>query len=594
MKFFKNLKRVFSLALVLALSVSTYGCSGDEKPTATNPPVQTQSANTLPTVGPDDYYNTQKDENKPTIEVTRSDGEYQYTQELNIIEDNYRNYYQIFVYSFCDSDGSGIGDINGVISKLDYIKDMGFNGIWLLPVHPSSTYHKYNVRDYKAIDSAYGTLDDFKKLIEECHKRDIKLIMDFVINHSGNDHEWFKSAVKSVKVEPCGAKTCTVEGLCREHNKYVNYYNFTKDNSGSGYRGIGDGWYYEGVFDSKMPDLNLKNEELRKELEEIMKYWLDMGVDGFRLDAAMHFVEGSIADNNEIIGWLTNYCKSVKEDVYLVAEVWTSFKLLSQYYESGINSVFNFSIAEVNGRISQTFNNYTEKYSLSAFAESLVGYETDIAAVNPKAIDAPFITNHDMARLKGYLRVVESEGGVEGAYNKQKMANAMLYVMKGSPFMYYGEEIGMASILGKDENYRAPMYWSNTDSTGIVKFNACQVKLTDHTYGSVQEQLADKYSLLNFIKRCVQIRNENPEIARGTTAVVEEFNKGDVMAITKEYNGSKIMILMNISGDHIKLEIPKATYGYEGIRGYASCDDAVVTLDGETLTLPNNTYVVLK
>ena len=106
--------------------------------------------------------------------------------------------------------------------------------------------------------------------------------------------------------------------------------------------------------------------------------------------------------------------------------------------------------------------------------------------------------------------------------------------------------------------------------------------------------MADKYSLLNFVKRCVQIRNENPEIARGTTAVLEEFNKGDIMAISKEYNGSKIIILMNISGEHAQMDISKSVYGYEGIRGYASCDDAVVTLEGETLTLPNNTMVVLK
>lgn len=587
------MKKIIACMLIMAMCLSLCACSGEnnKQPQTTNEPTKTSTP--LPTAEPIGNDNNE-DNNKPQIEVTRSDGEYEYNQELNIIDDNYRNYYQVFVYSFCDSDGSGIGDINGVISKLDYIKDMGFNGIWLLPVHPSTSYHKYNVRDYMAIDETYGTLDDFKKLIDECHKRDINLIMDFVINHSGSDHEWFKSACQSVKVEPCGQDVCTVEGLCREHNKYVDYYNFTQNKTSGDYKGIGEGWYYEGVFDTKMPDLNLKNEELRKELEAIMKYWLEMGVDGFRLDAAMHFVEKDTTANNEIISWVTKYCKSVNEDAYIVAEVFSNFTEFSEYYESGIDSIFNFSIGQVSGRISQTFNNYSERYSLSAFGQSLVEYETDIAAINPNAIDAPFITNHDMARLKGYMRVSPSEGGVEGAYNKQKMANAMLYVIKGSPFLYYGEEIGMASIMGKDENFRAPMYWSNTDSTGIVNFPSCDVKLTDHTYGSVEEQMADKYSLLNFVKRCIQIRNENPEIARGTTAVLEEFNKGDIMAISKEYNGSKIIILMNISGDHAQMDISKSVYGYEGIRGYASCDDAVVTLEGETLTLPNNTMVVLK
>ncbi|MCM1081821.1 MAG: alpha-amylase family glycosyl hydrolase, partial [Muribaculum sp.] len=119
---------------------------------------------------------------------------YEYEHELNIIDDNYRNYYEIFVYSFYDSDGDGIGDLKGVTSKLDYIQDMGFNGIWLMPIMPSTTYHKYDVTDYYGIDPQYGTMADFDELVSECNKRGIKLILDLVLNHSSAQHEWFLNA----------------------------------------------------------------------------------------------------------------------------------------------------------------------------------------------------------------------------------------------------------------------------------------------------------------------------------------------------------------------------------------------------------------
>lgn len=232
-------------------------------------------------------------------------GGYKYRQELNIIDDNYRTYYEVFLYSFYDSNGDGIGDINGLIKKLDYINDgnpdsdtsLGFNGIWLMPVMPAASYHKYDITDYYNIDPQYGTLDDFKRLVDECNKRGIKLIIDLVINHTSNKHPWFVSALKSLNIEPCGRETCIYEDLCREHNPYVNYYNFVQgkpDRNDYYYTGIGD-WYYEGVFGQDMPDLNLSDENLRRDIENIMHYWLDLGVGGFRLDAALHY----FSDNTE-------------------------------------------------------------------------------------------------------------------------------------------------------------------------------------------------------------------------------------------------------------------------------------------------------
>jgi len=228
-----------------------------------------------------------------TNEVAMVSDNYTYDQELQIIDDNYRNYYEIFLYSYCDSNGDGIGDINGLIQKLDYINDgdpqtktdMGFNGIWLMPIMPSTTYHKYDVIDYYSIDPQYGTLDDFKRLVAECDKRGIKLIIDFVYNHTSSQNEWFLTACEYLQ----GLEKGEEPNL--EDCPYFGYYNFTKDASaGGGYYQVGTTeWFYEGSFWEEMPDLNLGNEQVRSEIEKIASYWMDLGVGGFRLDAVKEF-----------------------------------------------------------------------------------------------------------------------------------------------------------------------------------------------------------------------------------------------------------------------------------------------------------------
>ena len=203
-----------------------------------------------------------------------------------MIDDNYRNYYEIFVYSFYDSDGDGIGDFNGVIDKLDYIQDMGFNGIWLMPVLQSPTYHKYDVEDYYKTDESYGTNEDFEKLIEECHKRGIRVVMDFEMNHTSSQHEWFRQACEYLKTLPDGQQPDAAQ--C----PYVDYYHFSnKKENNSYYQVAGTNWYYEGSFWSEMPDLNFANENVKKEFEDIAAFWIGKGVDGFRLDAIMHLEE---------------------------------------------------------------------------------------------------------------------------------------------------------------------------------------------------------------------------------------------------------------------------------------------------------------
>ena len=211
--------------------------------------------------------------------------------ELNIIDDKYRNYYEVFVDSFYDSDGDGIGDLKGVDEKLGYIKDLGCNGIWLMPIMPSPTYHKYDVTDYMAIDPEYGTMEDFEKLIKDAHENDINVIIDFVMNHSSSKHEWFETACEYLRgLDPADDRS--IEELTAEC-PYVGYYHFSREKLNDTYYEVsGTSFYYEGEFWSEMPDLNYASEDLWNEFETIIRFWTDKDVDGFRMDATMHFEEG--------------------------------------------------------------------------------------------------------------------------------------------------------------------------------------------------------------------------------------------------------------------------------------------------------------
>ncbi|MCM1306971.1 MAG: alpha-amylase family glycosyl hydrolase [Butyrivibrio sp.] len=497
--------------------------------------------------------------------------------ELNIIDDNYRNYYEIFVYSFYDSDGDEIGDLNGVTEKLDYIKDMGFNGIWLMPIMPSPTYHKYDVKDYYGIDKQYGTIDDFKKLVEECHKRDIRLVIDFVINHSSNQHEWFKQASEYLKGLESGAEPNA------EECPYVNYYHFSrKQEDGTYYKINGSEWYYEGSFWSGMPDLNLADEKLRAELEDIAKYWVDMGVDGFRMDAAMHFEESDTNFNTEVLNWLYSYCKELNPDFYMVSEVWSGGSTIAAYYASKTPSMFNFDLADVEGKIIKAARG---KYSAANLVKTMLSYQEDFAEKNPDYIDAPFITNHDMGRVSNAL--VKNEDNL-------KMAGGLLMMMNGSPFVYYGEEIGMSSSGSKDENKRLPMIWSAKDTEGMTKGPSAADEGIESAFAAVDEQLEDENSILNYYKRGLRLRNENPEIARGKISLVEELCVDDQAAITKEYDGSVIGILYNTSEEEAQINIGGTALEGMSLRGWLTLNNEAVDLSDGVVTMPAKSVCVLK
>ncbi len=503
------------------------------------------------------------------------------SREVQVIDDNYRTWYEIFVYSFNDSDGDRIGDLQGVISKLDYVSDMGFNGIWLMPIMPSPSYHKYDVTDYKAIDPLYGSMEDFDRLLEECNKRGIKLIIDLVLNHTSSEHPWFTAACEYLGQLEEGKEPSA------EECPYYAYYNFVKgDPSSPTYYRVGNtDYYYEGAFSDRMPDVNFDCEALRKEFEDIMSFWLNKGVGGFRLDAVKHFYGDDTSKNVEVLTWVNDYVKFIDPNAYMVGECWDGMNVYAQYYASGIDSFFNFEFADSSGVITKTLTYNGESNSAQAYAKALVRIQNAIRDNREDGIDAPFFVNHDLSRAAGYLRYDE---------RKIKMSAPLNVLMSGSAFVYYGEEIGMTGS-GRDENKRAPMYWSDDSQAKGMTDGPADMEPQENRFVCAKEQMKDENSIYSFYKDTILLRNQNPEIARGTVARLEEITDLDIAAISKTYNGSTIYLIYNLSEtDKKEVTLSREQYGYTEIVGYLSVDGEKVTLSGDTLTLPSYSVAVLR
>ena len=591
-----KIKKILSAAIFAAMLLSLAGCSGRQYTTDGQPSAPSQA----PAVSQNE--SSVPSETAASITVP-DDGGFK-TVSYDFSNDKYRTFYEIFPYSFYDSNDDGIGDLNGITEHLDYLNDgntsttddLGIEGIWLMPIMQSPSYHKYDVQDYMTVDEAYGTNDDMKKLVEEAHKRHINVIIDFVINHSSRKNEWFRKALEELK-----------EG---KTDGYADYYHFEKNAKKNGWNPAGfDDWYYESEFSPDMPDLNLRNESLKKELQDIARYWLtDIGVDGFRLDAVWWFESGNTSTNDdgsiEELKWFYDYAKSVKEDVYMVGECWKPSLTISEFYQSGVDSFFNFDMEGATGRVNSSVNGKDAK----GFVQYLETWQNDIRGNNPNAIDTPFISNHDTGRSAGFI-----------PKETNKRLAASLYLMSpGNPFIYYGEEIGMTGSQNDPEK-RTGMYWSSTDTKGYVE-KIPGAKADGKPDKSVEEQLADENSLLNFYKKAIILRNQNPEIAKGTLKAVD-LGTTETAGYVTEYEGSKVMVIFNLSGKSAKFDIPEDTFKVNEVRGYLKAavdsgasasaaddffgtgggtggdetDDVTdFTVSGQSISMPGSTVLVLK
>ena len=494
-------------------------------------------------------------------------------------DDKYRTTYEIFVYSFCDSNGDGIGDLNGIRSKLDYIKDLGFDAIWLTPVHPSSTYHKYDVDDYYAIDPVFGTMEDYEALLKECHDRGIRVYMDLVLNHTSEDNAWFKAASDYLHELPSGWQPDT------SYCKYYDYYNFSRQ-SQNGYAHLeGTEWYYEARFWSEMPDLNLSSEAVRGEIRAILAFWLGKGVDGFRLDAVTYYFDGNPDANVEFLRFLTDAGRSIKADCYFVGEAWTDRNAIAHLYSSGIDSLFDFPFAGNEGFIA---NIVRGNYKASDYVKGMLLAQEAYGGANPGYVGAPFYTNHDMARSAGYY------GADDGPVTK--MAYAMSLFMSGNSFMYYGEEIGMKGA-GKDENKRAPMYWSDDPNDPDMCAGPPYMDEMPMKFASAAVQMKDDLSLWTWFREVIRVRNAFPAIARGWTESVESISDDNVAAFFRRWSADgagdgagaadgDVLIVMNLRAETAVKDLASVAGNGLTLAAVLNTNEESITYADGSLTMP--------
>ncbi|MGB9666120.1 MAG: alpha-amylase family glycosyl hydrolase [Candidatus Cryosericum sp.] len=509
---------------------------------------------------------------------------YRYEQPLNVIDDACRTWYEVFVPSFYDSNGDGTGDLNGLIAKLDYLNDgkgggLGINGLWLMPIMPSPSYHKYDVTNYEDVDPSYGTLGDLEGLVSACHQRGIRLIIDYELNHTSSQHPWFLSATAALQQNPDHPAA----------NPYLGYYNFVRGRPSIGsYAQVGTtDWYYEDQFGPTMPDLNLDNPALRTQIQEITRFWLDKGIDGFRLDAVLYYYGGSgsgdTGKNVAFVNWLTDYCRTIDPAVYLVGEVWSNATTIAEYYQSHATSFFAFPFAQATGIVATTLNGTGPDASAKSFCSATVTWQKMLKEYNKEAIDAPFIGNHDTARPAGFF---------SGDEQKTKMAGGLYLTMSGGPFLYYGEEIGMTGSR-IDQDKRGPFLWSSMVKTGMTK-GPPGMDPPVPLFPPLDVQEKDPASLYSYYRQAIRLRNENPEIGRGTVTLLDPFPDPEVCAVEKTWHGSRIILVINTSEKRMTVTFGPSANHYTGIRGYLSTTGAAVTLRGDSLSLPPMSIAVLK
>lgn len=508
----KNLKRGFSAVLAGVLVFSLAACGSPKTSYTENADTaaakQTASLNAALTVP----------EEIPTYDTT----------------------YEIFPYSFADSNGDRIGDLQGIISKLDYISDgdpkttddLNMNAIWLTPVCPSTTYHKYDIKDYEDIDPDFGTLDDYKQFVDECHKRNISVIFDMVMNHSSSQHPWFVAAKKYLMDHP-GIDFSNADQVAAAVAEcpYVDYYNF-KNKGETGYHNIsGTTYFYECRFWDGMPDLNLSSDAVRGEFSKIIKFWTDLGVDGFRMDAATSYYTGNDDGNIEALKWFKAEAEKYNPAVYVVAEVWTGQQGYAKYYQSGIDSCFDFAFSQQDGVIANIVRGTDEAGLFTramAAEEKLYRQEnaasgTDYSSETgrPPVLNAPFYTNHDNNRSAGYYFD-------DNAASEVKFAGGLNMLMSGNAFLYYGEELGMKGS-GKDENKRSPMVWAaDADTDSALCKGPADMDSFEQTCDPENVQAKDASSNLAYFRQASFLRTAFPVLSRGETEdipAISEANK---------------------------------------------------------------------
>jgi alpha-amylase len=436
--------------------------------------------------------------------------------------------YEIFVRSFYDSDGDGVGDLKGLTQKLDYINDgnpnstksLGARCIWLMPVDASPSYHGYDVTNYYHVNPQYGTDDDFKHLVAAAHKHGIKVLVDLVLNHASSEHPYFKEALRDT---------------ASPHRSWFRFSKTLPDQKGPWGQLV---WhkspvrdeYYYGLFTAEMPDLNYENPVVRQEASNVAKFWLtQMGVDGFRLDAVPYLIEEGnkldhTAGTHAVLRQFSADVKRMKPDAYTIGEVWDSIGTQLTYYPDQLDAYFTF---EASDAILMSVRDGSSKNLLAP----LLRMQSKL----PSYRYSPFLRNHDQTRT---MTVLGND------MPRARLAAELLLTLPGLPYVYYGEEIGMTGDK-PDPRLRTPMQWTPGTAAGFTKGHVWEPLMPDSATANVQVQNADKGSLLNLYRRLIHLRSSNAALASGTLIPLEASN-GAAAAWVRRDGKRMVLVVANL------------------------------------------------
>ncbi|MEM6522350.1 MAG: alpha-amylase family glycosyl hydrolase [Bacteroidota bacterium] len=492
--------------------------------------------------------------------------------------------YEIFVQSFSDSNRDGIGDFIGMTDKVDYLKDLGVKAVWLMPIMPSPSYHKYDVTDYRAVHPDYGTMDDFKAFVDKAHESDIKVVIDLVINHSSAEHPWF---LKSKANDPeyreyyvWADKDSVAEVLSKKE------ITGDSDNITQWHAPNGDALaeHYYGFFWGGMPDLNFDSPRVRGEVYDIGRFWLEeVGVDGFRLDAAKHIFPDERAEDNHAF-WVEfrEEMQKIKPEVYLIGEVWASTEVSSPYTQ-GLQALFNFDLAfsiieslnageSLSAQISGSSWKVVDSLSLeNGFIKNLNAFKS----YNPDFINATFLSNHDQNRIASMLG---------NDKKKIKQAASILLTLPGSPYLYYGEELGMLGMK-PDEQIREPFLWKPSGEDSVRTKWIAPKYSRDNTVDPLSVQQKDPNSVWSHYKELIQLRNQYPALSQGDMSVAP-VSKG-VISFKRNGGDQNLWVLHNISSKTQEVE----PNGYEEIIFNSHPE---VLVEKGKMIIPAHSSVILK
>ena len=480
-------------------------------------------------------------------------------------------FYQIWPRSFYDTNADGHGDFNGMTAKLPYLQELGVTALWLTPMFEAPSYHGYDFTEFYQVESDYGTMAEFEAFIKAADSRGMKVILDLVINHISSEHDWFKRSAAG-------------------EAPYKDYFIWrdTMPEAGSGW---GHAWanndkpdavwhfneqrnaYYYAAFGASQPDVNLRHPDVVAEMEKMAKFWLDKGVAGFRLDAVRFAMEGGPleqADTDETIAYwqsFNQYVKSVNPEAYLVGEAWVDIPIAARYYGngSGLDQGFDFEVGyKILGLLKPDASGEAQFGTMRTNAQKALdakvlwdNVQQRVQSVAPLQFFAPFLTNHDQERIAYQLQQHDA---------KAKLAAAMLFSSPGTPYIYYGEEIGLTQGgTGHDVYKRAPMLWDNSAQAGFSQndsswveqlelfganfpnwypdFLSAQLSAADR---SVAAQQAQPDSIWQLYKLLIAQKKQRPELGTEGSYDVKQLDNG-VVQISRELNGSKTLFVLNLS-----------------------------------------------